>query len=236
VDNATKDDLNVIMGWLKREYKANGEGFWCNHRMIKRCFKDHCVWVARNNGEAIAFLAGDFDILCVREDWQRRGIGTTLVNEAVTRVYNDGRNVINIECTPCTSLPFWEKHGFRRYGNHDFPILARRILSRIYSVPADLVRTSIVISFYEEEVLYKNSIEPIHMHELIGGMQDNSIVVLPQRIINCDNPTRGDLVVKIEVDGREVFFDKAKRDRAKIIGIEQDRYGIFFIDKIRMSS
>src|SRR3546814_2861131 len=37
----------------------------------------------------------------------------------------------------------------------------------------------------------------------------------------CALPIYGDLVVEIVVDGKQVFFDKAKRDRAYDLGLEQ---------------
>jgi hypothetical protein len=34
VVKATQADLDYILGWLEREHEEDGEGFWCNKRLI----------------------------------------------------------------------------------------------------------------------------------------------------------------------------------------------------------
>jgi hypothetical protein len=43
---------------------------------------------------------------------------------------------------------------------------------------------------------------------------------------------RRDPVVRIIVEGRQIFFDKVKRERARVLGMEQDCDGVFYLDRL----
>jgi hypothetical protein len=38
--------------------------------------------------------------------------------------------------------------------------------------------------------------------------------------------------VRIIVEGRQIFFDKVKRERARVLGMEQDCDGVFYLDRL----
>ena len=239
IERATKCDLIEVLSWLEREYLEDGEGFWSNREIIKRSFKDGNLWVVREDGEAVGFQVGDYatDILCVRKDRQYRGFGTALFESSLARAVKDNLNVLEGECSPPSSLPFWQKQGFERC--HDPTgngrITVRKVLQREHHVPAQLPKVEVVISFFSEEVLYRQNIAPLEVNYLVGGEDSNGAIKLPRRVIwFADNkPENRDLVVKIVVNGVERYFCKAKYPEAKAVGVlHQSKDNTFYIDEI----
>ncbi len=95
---AEERDLESILTWLEREYNETlGDGFWCNRRVIRRSFEDANLWVIRNNDEAVAFQVGNYaaEIACVRQDFQRQGLGKKLFKAALARAKRANVNVFN---------------------------------------------------------------------------------------------------------------------------------------------
>ena len=127
---AAKADLDAVLGWLEREHEKNDEGFWCNRRIIKSCFDEDDLWVIRRDGRAVAFRASG-DIFCVKEDYQRRGIGKQMVGDWIAHSFRNGMNLLYGECMPQSSLPFWESCGFERYDDVvRRGVCVRRVLHR----------------------------------------------------------------------------------------------------------
>ena len=159
IKRATKCDLIDVFSWLEREYLEDGEGFWSNREIIKRSFEDGNLWVIREGGKVVAFQVGDYatEILCVKKDQQYRGFGTALFETSLARAIKDNLNVLAGECSPPSSLPFWQKQGFERY--HDPTgngrITVRKVLQREHDVPARLPKVEVAISFFPEEILYR---------------------------------------------------------------------------------
>ena len=60
VVKATPADLTTVLGWLEREYDDDGEGFWCNRRLIERALDDGDLWAIRGAGDAVAFQVGHY--------------------------------------------------------------------------------------------------------------------------------------------------------------------------------
>lgn len=132
-------------------------------------------------------------------------------------------NVLAGECSPQSSLPFWQKHGFERY--HDpsgcGKITVRKVLKREYDVPAKLPEVEVMIGFYPEAALHRPDVSPLEVYHLIGGLDKNGVIKLPQRVIGFayDEPENGDLVVKIVANGDERCFRKAKYPDAEAVGV-----------------
>jgi GNAT superfamily N-acetyltransferase len=239
VEKATGDDLDAILGWLEREYaEDDGEGFWCNRTIIERSLERGDLWVIRHDGEAVAFQVSDHaaDIACVRKDRQRQGLGTELFKASLARAIRDDVVVLAGECAPRTSLPFWQKHGFVRYGDMSewAPITVRLVLQRSHAIPQDRPTVEVTIGFYPEAATYRDNVPPIAVHSLRGARLDSGVIMLERRVIGVrsDEPN-GDLAVKIEVDGVQRCFCKAKYDKAVEAGVQPDRDGrAFYVDVI----
>ena len=236
---ADKRDLIDILSWLEREYEKDGEGFWSNREIIKRSFEDGDLWVIRENGVAVAFQVGDYatDILCVRKDRQRRGFGSALFEASLVRAMKDNLNVLEGECSPPSSLPFWQKQGFERYNDPTGHgrITVRKALQREHDVPDRMPKVEVGISFFSEEVLYPQNVSPLEVIHLVGGEDSNGAIKLPRRVILFTNnkPKNKDLVVKIVVNGVGRCFCKAKYPEAKAVGVlYQSKDNTFYIDEV----
>src|SRR3546814_7002481 len=93
--------------------------FWCNRRIIENALEHGDLWVIRRGVEAVAVQVGDYaaDIVSVRKDCRRQGLGDALFAASLQRAMNDNVNVLSIECSPRSSWTFWQRHGFERYGD-----------------------------------------------------------------------------------------------------------------------
>ena len=237
VIRATEIDLSVILGWLEREYMEDGEGFWCNRTVISQSLENGDLWVIRDRGVAVAFQVGDYgtDIVSVRKDLRRHGYASTLVKFSLAHAFEDNLNILRGECSPSSSLPFWLKMGFERYGELSLgaPVNVRRVLHREHEISSDLPKVEVSVSFFPEKVLYTKSVSALKVHELTGGLIDGR-VRLPYRVIGlADDVHPGDMVVKIAVGVEERCFCKAKYDEAKATGVNYDRVGhTFYVDEV----
>ena len=182
---ATEQDLDAILGWLEREHREDGEGFWDNRARIREALGQGKLWVRRAGGEAVAFQAfeGEVGIVNVRKDMQRQGLGTALFEASLERAMASGVNVLVGECAPASSLSFWERHGFTRY--HDRgrrgAILVYRVLRRRLDVPEELPRVRVKVSFFPDLVLSDPSVAPIAEHVVSAGRWDDGGLTLEER-------------------------------------------------------
>lgn len=237
---ATPADLAAVLDWLEREYEEDGEGFWCNRRIIENALDHGDLWVIRRGDEAVAVQVGDYaaDIVSVRKDYRRQGLGDALFAASLQRAMDDNVNVLSIECSPRSSWTFWQRHGFERFGDLSASgkITARRILPRSFDLPAGLPTVDVVIGFYPEAATYGRGPVPlIASHRIRGSHLDDGAIMLERRIIGlCDDEPEGkDLVVKIEIDGEVRCFCKAKYDEAGQAGVTRDwKGGAFYIDVV----
>jgi GNAT superfamily N-acetyltransferase len=240
MQKATADDLATVLGWLEHEYaEDDGEGFWCNRSIIERAMEDGDLWVIRRNGEAVAFQVGDYaaDIVSVRKEFRRQGLGDALFAASLDRAIEDNVNILSIECMPRNSWSFWQRHEFERYGDMSEwgKITARRVLPRSFDIPAELPRSEVTISFYPEAAIYPRDVPPIAVHQVSGGRLDDGAMMLERRIVGLcnDEPEGKDLAIKIEIDGVLRCFGKAKHDEAGEAGVIRDsKGGAFYIDVI----
>ncbi len=235
---ATEDDIDQILPLLEEEYDADeGVGFYGNRNMIARGAGED-LWVARQDGQLAGFLLGKHspDILWIVPAYRGRNIGTALFATSLQRAFDDNVNAMDIECTPPTSYGFWAKQGFIRYGPSEpwDPIHARRVLDRALTMPDGLEPTPVSLSFFPEKVLYGEVAPATSVTEVAGGKDRDGVIWLPHRVLALSaGGGEGDLVVKIQVDGKELYFGKAKYDKPKALGVVHDwRGSTFYLDKI----
>jgi GNAT superfamily N-acetyltransferase len=237
---ATAADLAAVLGWLEREFEQDSEGFWCNRRVIDAALEHGDLWVIRRDDEPVAVQVGDYapSIVSVRKDCRRQGLGDAMFAASLQRAIDDNVNVLSIECSPRSSWPFWQRHGFERFGDLSEwgTITARRILPRSFDIPADLPSADVTIGFYPEAATYgRGEVKAIASHRLCGGRLDDGAILLERRVIGLtdDEPEGKNLVVKIEVDGEDRCFCKAKYEEAEDAGVTHDwRGGAYYIDAI----
>ena len=227
----------MILGWLKQEYQTDGEGFWSNRHHIQKSYEDGHLWVIREEGDAVAFQVGDYsaEVLCVRKDRRRHGFGQAMFEASLARAMEDSVNVLTVECSPASSLPFWKGHGFKLYKDNAFsqgPIV-RRILHREYDLPESIPKVEVAITFFPEAILHNPKVLPLIDDKMCGALHPNDEIALPHRVIAHDDYSdHKDLVIKIVVHDNEQYFNKAKYPEAKALGIQKDSIGpSFYIDK-----
>ena len=130
--------------------------------------------------------------------------------------------------------------GFERYEDFNAPtqVTVRRVLHRDHNFPIDLPKVEVVVSFYPEDATYSSGVSPFCVYRLTGGQFDNGMVRLPCRVIGLiDDAHPKDLVVKVEADGVELCFRKAKYDEAQAVGIRRGRdCASYYIDEIVTST
>lgn len=83
--------------------------------------------------------------------------------------------------------------------------------------------------------MWDPSSETLAVHTVPAGRWDDGLLSLERRIVGVTLGLRAgsDLVMRIEVDGREIYFGKAKRDQALDIGVQQHDAGTcFYIDEV----
>ncbi|SKA02072.1 Predicted N-acetyltransferase YhbS [Trichlorobacter thiogenes] len=111
--------LIEILAWLEREERESGEGFNCNHEIIRDSLQKGEVFCAVAGTEVVGFVVhnrksvgASIDILEVKPEHRRRGIGKLLALDAIKRLFASGAEFITVECAPRRSEPFWRDLGF----------------------------------------------------------------------------------------------------------------------------
>lgn len=241
VERATDKDLATILGWLEKEYHEDeGAGFWCNRHSIK---ERHDEWddlfVVRQEGEAVAFQTGRYSpsISSTRKDARRQGHATALFDAGRERAIADNVNLLDIECTPRTSWPFWEKRGFVRYGDMGqwATITARMEIEHHFDLPHNSERKLVHVGYYPEEKKWGEDVEPIRAMTLRSAVLPDGSLQLPCRVVGItDDIPGGDMVVEITVDGDLICCEKAKY--ADGFGVQRDtRGGTFYLDRVLLA-
>jgi hypothetical protein len=66
------------------------------------------------------------------------------------------------------------------------------------------------------------------------AVRQGRVLQFAERLALFAGDVRGDLALRILVDDQQVFFDKAKRDEAKRLGVRRDPRYHFFIDALEL--
>jgi len=115
---ATLADLAAIKKWLRAERRRTGEGFYCNWNCITRSFEYGELFVlpaTRLGHSIVGFICmGDEgpDIVEVQPSKRGMGYGRQIAEWMIARAKRRGKRLIELQCAPFTSLPFWEAMGF----------------------------------------------------------------------------------------------------------------------------
>lgn len=234
IRKATDADLGEAGRWLKAEYEDAGEGFWCNWNIIEKGQNegDLYVLVDESTDLPIALLLNGSigpDILSVRADCRGRGAGRGLAEFAIELFREQDACVIEIECAPRTSIPFWRRMGFTPYAGN----CAYMILDKGYRLPPDAPAADDRIAFYPEPARRRKDVEPL-MVATPRAVRESAISLgLAERVVlfTGTRSDAADLVVSITVDGAELYRDKAKYPEAEALGVVRDSYA-FYIDEI----
>jgi GNAT superfamily N-acetyltransferase len=236
---ATRQDLEEVMVWLKNEDRNEGTGFWCNRNVIQDAFIEGTLDVAVVDGHPGAFLAYGLTysgILETGPQFRGRGLAKQLVARALTIAReHDGRCVLEFQCAPETSAPFWQHMGFKIFEQHG-NTYGQMTLERSLPVPAGEM-VSVLIERHWDPSQHSPSVHPASVVQPSAVRLPSGEIALGQRVIFPDgtpgfSSDRRDPVARIIVEGRQVFFDKVKREEALTLGMQQDRGGVFYLDRL----
>ena len=242
IRNSSKEDLAIVKEWLLAEREQTGEGFFCNWSVITKALKRKDLFVLAADGDIVGFAvigAKGPDIVEVRPDMRGMGYGRRIAEWAIKSVADRGNSVIEGQCSPESSVPFWKKMGFTisekrngLEGPYAYKVLeCKFVLTNGPRVPFE-------IAFYPAERDWNENVEPFRTYAGEAERLDDGSLQLPERAV-CFEPEVWeftDYVVRVVVNGTMLFEDKAKRPEAESIGVSMDAGGIFFLDKICRSS
>ena len=211
-------------------------GFRCNWDAVKRFWRagKARVDILVVDNESIGFLDG-MDILEIRPDLRKAGYGRILANHMVKLAYDEGLSVVEIEIAPPTAEPFWKHMGFTSIPDRQGSgggIYAYKVLPRTFLL-AEGARAPFSVAFYSEKERYKDDPKPFAQFSGLGERLFDGTVQLPERAF-CFQPTdKGyvDYFVRIEIDGL-LHFDKVKREKSKLFGVDCDKGSTYFVDRI----
>ncbi len=243
IRSSTNHDLEVIAAWLREEKLRGVHGnFYCNFNSLENSHArgELLVYVDGATDSPVAFQLGGLihpGILAVKHDMRGRGIGRRLVEHCVERARAMNECILNIECTPPTSIPFWKRMGFKMLDPKAEHRLAYRFVEKRHELPTGGIPANVVIRFFQLEQMNKKGARPCKLSRPTATRTPDGIVHLDHQVLFYPGlyPNIIDAVVKIEVDGKLLCFEKAKYTLARGLGVQQCAHG-FFIDRIDTSA
>lgn len=136
-----------------------------------------------------------------------------------------------------SSIPFWERMGFRLFrDDRETRILggdAYLMLERTHSLP-DGLRIAVEVEFFPEARGWNPDVKPLLSRGLKAARRADGRLQLPERVVlfSPSAPSPHDAVVRIAIEGEEVFLDKVERNESMHVGVETDPAGTRYIDAL----
>ncbi|WP_447927784.1 GNAT family N-acetyltransferase [Vreelandella sp. EE27] len=223
---ATDFDVQRIYSWLLEHGRREVHGsFLCNWILTQRVHKDNQLFVATLADEPIAYIWEDFGIVEVREEFRNKGVGKRLVEYAMECAISSGRCAVSIECKPESSIPFWKKMGFEFHNENK----ASCVFEKSFDMPVDGLPINVDIMFYPEQAKWIPETLPIKSFSPPAMLDNQGIIHLQHRV--GANVGNDDAMIRICVDGENIYFDKARYPDAETVGVNYSS-GAFYIDKV----
>jgi ribosomal protein S18 acetylase RimI-like enzyme len=112
--------VNEIKGWLIEERSETGGGFYCNWKIIQSAIDDGFCFILRYRDHTIGFLTWsnttEFTARIVIAEIKpsHRGLsaGRTMVTQFLKYLSSKKFVIVDLECSPSSSVAFWRKMGF----------------------------------------------------------------------------------------------------------------------------
>lgn len=220
-------DIDVIESWLPSG--PDVESLYMNWNLA---LDEHragrlYVWDDEASELPVAYtwgtLNGTDSVLEVHPAYRRMGIGRAIASELIERARDDAEPLLRIQCAPPSSQPFWESMGFEVDGMRY--IIGRQII-RIPQEVHDGAAVSVTVEFHREDYLYGRSRPaPISVHRPTAYRGVDGKLHFDELVAQFDLNDGRNLVVRIVVEGDEVFADKAKYDEARHYGVTHCKNG-----------
>jgi len=236
---STEDDLKEILRWLSEQEKNGIEDtFYCNRNIT---IEEH------NEGKLIVYIDPITDlpvayqwgglispgILEVHIDHRGKGIGKKLVEYRIKEARENNKVLLIIQCTPISSIPFWEHMGFQFSGVNERE--AFMLLDKKNDLPEHGTPCPVKICFFSEERKWKEETAPIKIFTPLAVKTDEKYIYLSERVsyFHTTNQHDNDPVISINIEGEQIYLNKAKYDEAKKLGVKKDGPA-FYLDKIEI--
>jgi len=238
IRHSTNRDIREIKKWLFCDAQSTEGTFRCNWNLIEKSHKngDLIVYVESKSDTAVAYQFGSLccpGILEVRRDMRRKGIGRKLVEYRIAEAYASDECLLHIQCTPATSIPFWQRIGFTLIKSKSGEQFAYRILEKKHIVPANGKTVNVKIRFFPEDKKWDRKIRAYSVAKPPAVRTSDGVIHLNERVslFNLLHPDCRDVVVEIKVAGQCWYCNKAKYPEAEQIGVKSCLNG-FFIDQL----
>lgn len=241
IRHSTDVDMDEIYSWLVEE-EVNGihDNFLCNWSLTERCHQEGrlLVYIDGVSRSAVAYQWGRLvrpGILQVRNDMRGKGIGRKLVERCIADAYKRNNCLLHIHCKPTTSIPFWKTMGFEIFADHNVNNHAYRILEIKHELPTKGCIVNSIIRFYPENRKWDKLVAPYVTLTPLSVYTPDDIVHLGERVFffNILYPEVKNVIVEIEINGEIKYCDKAKYEKAHLIGLRDCANG-FYIDTIHL--
>lgn len=233
-------DVQQIHDWLQEEDALEVHGnFLCNWNLTQQCYEEGTLLVLIDEIEGIpvAYQWGQLlssGILQVRNGWRGIGLGRLVVEHCVELALQKDEMVLRVECTPRSSIPFWEAMGFTIVeGEFGENAKSFRVLSKELALPPGGRPISATISSFPEERKWQEDVPAVASYRPKAIAADDGKVYLAERASFSMSFRRmgRDPVIEIMVDGKLIYRDKAKYQDARDHGVKWCRNG-FYIDAV----
>lgn len=116
----TKIHRGQLKTWLQAEDEANGDGFYCNWRIIENSFERSELFCVLADDKAVGFLAWsmwnkyvELAIAEIHPAMRGAGLGRRLMGTSFAELANRGALVADLTCLPPTSEVIWRRMGFQ---------------------------------------------------------------------------------------------------------------------------
>jgi hypothetical protein len=188
-------------------------------------FPEHFLWVVA------------LDPFAAQRRQDLVGIGRKLVDYCVARARRRNECLLRIECKPHSSTGFWEKMGFRLIDPNAERRLAYRIIEKRHRLPKDPKQVQVHIAFYRQHDPKVQTMEPLQAFEPKAVQTTDGMVHLDRQVQFYPRVLfeEGDPIVRIEVNGRPLCFEKAKYKLAMRLGVGRCTNG-FYVDRINLNA
>ncbi|MCW1985384.1 UNVERIFIED_ORG: GNAT superfamily N-acetyltransferase [Sphingomonas sp. R1F5B] len=237
IEISTDERLGQILDWLRIEDQGGEITFHPNRNMITNGHDAGELLVLKEGDEVAAFALGApgvIDIFETKPAFRRSGEGRKLVRYCIERAAEGDMAVIEVECAPSTSLPFWKHMGFQeiraRHGHN--PWVGLRVPKPL-ALPDGQDR-EVVIRVYDESVTYLADVKPVAEYRPQAVLGEDGAIYLEERVALYapDIPPGNNVAVEIIVQGARLGLGKAKRDELEALGVRHDPFRNFYIDVI----
>ena len=242
IRKATDSDLTKVLQWAEEDERNGYDSFFCNRGVIQSCHEDGEVYslADQTTDLPIAYLPPgrpEPSPMAVKADRRRQGYGSAL-SQYMLDLWRqkDGASAIDLHCEPPQAIEFWERMGFTGYWHprHDRQH-GYMVLPKVFDLPAGAPEASVKISFFPERVNWQPGVKPLLVLTPHAVRTADGTIRLAERATLFKEAFPGDhrdIVVAVEIDGQEIYRDKAKYPGARDLGF--NRYGSdWFIDEIR---